>query len=63
MGMAGRRRVGGVHAGHHPAGASVLDDGRAVAFLDKTLVQEHFSVIGGLIVLAILAQLKFREGG
>jgi transmembrane protein len=32
-----------------------------VAFLDKALVQEHFSVIGGLILVAILAELKFRE--
>ena len=31
------------------------------AILDKALVQEHFSVIGGLILVAILAQQKFDD--
>lgn len=35
-------------------------DGMA-AFLDKALVQEHLSVIGGLIVAAILAQARFGD--
>ena len=35
-------------------------DGLA-ALLDKALVQEHLSVIGGLILAAILAQAKFER--